>query len=378
MTKARPSFRLLAGGGAGRPAGRPRLLLAGPLPHPRDVIGGTKVSFADLVQRLASRPGFEVEVLDTARPRAGLSRLRRLVEDARALARLCLRLARRPSDGERCLWCVSAGGVLRAGPLVWLLCRLRGRPLAVRPFGGDLDVALARAPAPLRALARRTVLRAPLLLLQTHALCERFPGARWLPTAREIEPRAPLVDPDPARGARRFVLLGQLRPEKGVLEALQASDGLPPDAELCVYGPPMPGFDARQLAGHPRARWCGPLASAEVPPVLRASDVLLLPSYHQGEGIPGAIVEALQCGVPVIATRWRSLPEIVEHEKNGLLVEPKDAQALGQAMQRLVADGRLWRALAAGARASGELWRSTRWVGALEGWLLALDERRAA
>ena len=61
---------------------RPRVLLIGPLPNPGDVIGGTKVSFAELVEGLRARGRFEVEVHDTTRVRRGRGALRRKLDDA--------------------------------------------------------------------------------------------------------------------------------------------------------------------------------------------------------------------------------------------------------------------------------------------------------
>lgn len=352
-----------------------RILLAGPLPIQDDVIGGTKVSFDALVRDLSEHAALEVEVVNTSRPLAHRSRLGRLVANTRGLGSLLARLHAAAPSADVVLWCVSATGALLAGPLVWLVCRLRRRPLAVRLFGGDFDRALDRAPAPWRWLARRTFLASPLLLLQTRALCDALAehaGTRWLPTCRAPRAEPPGAERAPARsGARRFLFVGQLRPEKGVAEMLAASDALPADAELRLHGPAMPGFDVTLADGHERARWLGPLDPAEVATTLAAADVLVFPSYHEGEGLPGIVVEALQAGLPVIATRWRSLPEIVVHERNGLLVEPRDAAGLAAAMRRLYEDRELCDALAAGALRAGRDWASDEWHGRLVTWLLA-------
>ena len=57
------------------------------------------------------------------------------------------------------------------------------------------------------------------------------------------------------------------------------------------------------------------------------------------------LLEAFAAGVPVITTRWRSIPEIVEDEVNGLLVSVKSPDVLRDAILRLASDGELYRAV---------------------------------
>ena len=55
---------------------------------------------------------------------------------------------------------------------------------------------------------------------------------------------------------------------------------------------------------------------------------MILPTYHVGEGYPGIIIEAFSIGMPVISTYWNSIPELISHNKNGLLVPIKDLDSL--------------------------------------------------
>ena len=90
-------------------------------------------------------------------------------------------------------------------------------------------------------------------------------------------------------------------------------------------------------------------------------DVLVLPSYWEVEGHPGIIIESLQCGVPVISTKWSGIPEVVQHEKSGLLVTPKSVSAVKSAIHRMIGDPELYRELCNGAHARGEFFRSRVW-----------------
>jgi glycosyltransferase involved in cell wall biosynthesis len=91
------------------------------------------------------------------------------------------------------------------------------------------------------------------------------------------------------------------------------------------------------LEGHVRLH--GDASSAEVSQRLRASDVLL----HAGvtEGIPAAVVEAMSCGLPVVAACSGGMPEAITDGVNGFLVEPRDPEKLAAALMRLREDARL-------------------------------------
>ena len=68
--------------------------------------------------------------------------------------------------------------------------------------------------------------------------------------------------------------------------------------------------------------------------LIRQLDLFVLPSYT--EGLPNVVLEAFAAGVPVVATSVGGTPEIVQHERSGLLVPPGDASALAEAIADLV------------------------------------------
>ncbi len=346
-----------------------KILLVGPLPREGTPIGGTQVSFAELVRRVRASERLTCEVVDTTRPVIGRTGWSRAPYDARALTSTLRAIARVGPHCDAILFNASSGGVMKAGPFVWAAARAVRRPFGLRVFGGDLDLRFAREPAWRRATAERTCLSAPLVLLQTQHLCrafERLRGAHWLPTTRDqAEPTIERTGP-----ARRFLFLSQLKVEKGLREALVASDTLAPDSTLTFHGPTIPGADLSGDHGH--AHFPGPVRPDELGSVLARHDALVFPTWYEGEGMPGAVIEAMQSGLPVIASRWRSLPELVEDGVNGLLVPPRDIEALRAAMQRLEIDAPLFRRLSRGAAQSGARFRSGPWHAELETQLIAL------
>ena len=79
---------------------------------------------------------------------------------------------------------------------------------------------------------------------------------------------------------------------------------------------------------------------ADVVPWFQALDVFVLPSYAN-EGVPQAVLQAMSCGIPVVSTSVGSIPEAVRNEDTGLIVAPRDAEVLREAIERLLANAEL-------------------------------------
>jgi len=69
-----------------------------------------------------------------------------------------------------------------------------------------------------------------------------------------------------------------------------------------------------------------------------AADYFILPSAS-GEGLPLVLLEAMACGLPVIATAVGGTPEILRHMKNGVLVPPRNPEAMAEALTKLLSEG---------------------------------------
>ena len=98
-------------------------------------------------------------------------------------------------------------------------------------------------------------------------------------------------------------------------------------------GPLRPRIERETAALGDRFRFMGIRSVAQWMPML---DVLLLPS--ESEGLPYSILEAMACGVPVIASSVGGIPEAVVDDKTGILVPPGDPAALTCAISSLVGD----------------------------------------
>lgn len=81
------------------------------------------------------------------------------------------------------------------------------------------------------------------------------------------------------------------------------------------------------------------------------ADVFVLPTYYPIEAQPYSIIEALNAATPVISTYHASIPDLIQNDSNGFLVQPKDTVAIAAALQKLT-DREKWMKTAVTARES--------------------------
>ena len=339
------------------------MLLIGPLPLKGDAIGGTKVSFAAMADFFARSLRFSVRVLNTSREERMTAGAGLRPEDIGVFLRVSAAILLHRPRPDIVVLNISSGALLLAGPPLWLVTRWRGAPLVLRVFGGDFEASFNRAGAMTRWLAHRTYLRSALILLQTRSLVDWLSSrtnARWLPTTRDM----PAVQME-EKPCRRLLFLGQLRREKGLKEIAETARALPAHFSITIAGPVVDPSVSNLLSSS-SLRYVGEVAPRDVPRLLAEHDLLLYPSYHEGEGYPGVVIEAMQCGVPVIAARWRSLPELVRDGENGLLTKPGSASELTAAVTRIANDPGLYARLSEGARRTGDELRTPRILAELE------------
>jgi glycosyltransferase involved in cell wall biosynthesis len=99
-------------------------------------------------------------------------------------------------------------------------------------------------------------------------------------------------------------------------------------------GPLLPDLQqrARELGVESRVMFLG--VRSDVEALLSAADGFVLSSAW--EGMPNVVMEALAAGVPVVATQVGGVTELVEEGESGLLVRPRDPEALSQRMRELM------------------------------------------
>lgn len=147
-----------------------------------------------------------------------------------------------------------------------------------------------------------------------------------------------------------IIFVGRVTKDKGVTELVQAFEAVASgnaDVHLVLVGPfepkldPLPPETLDRLQNHRRIRVVGFTATPEK--YLAAADVFCLPSYREGFGV--AVVEAAAMELPTVITRVTGLVDSVAEGLTGLIVPPKNADALAQTLRKLVESETLRKAL---------------------------------
>jgi glycosyltransferase involved in cell wall biosynthesis len=215
-------------------------------------------------------------------------------------------------------------------PAGWIAAR-SGKPYVVQVWGTDVELA-RRAPW----LARRVLRGAKLVIAASNELAE---GARAL-GAREVRVIPSGVDLPAHVGEEaeppEVLFAGRLSPEKGVLELVEAADGL----NLVVAG------DGPLRTRVPGAH--GFVPHDDLQRLYARAAVVVCPSRREGFGV--ACLEAMAHGRPVVATSVGGLLDLVVDGETGIVVPPRDPAALRSALERLLADPDLRRRLGTAGR----------------------------
>jgi teichuronic acid biosynthesis glycosyltransferase TuaC len=143
--------------------------------------------------------------------------------------------------------------------------------------------------------------------------------------------------------ARVLIFVGHLTRSKGIFELADCHANLLsafPDLHLIVVGD---GPERETFAGLASSRGMdnvvhlvGRQQPEEIPQFLSAADLFIFPSHY--EGLPNALLEAMACSLPVVATRTGGIPEAVQDGENGLLADRMDTASLTSAVRVLIED----------------------------------------
>lgn len=206
-----------------------------------------------------------------------------------------------------------------------------GKPFVVQLWGTDVELARRAKP-----LARRVLGRARLVVCASNALAAdaRELGAHEV---RVIPSGVALPEPvgEPA-SPPELLFVGRLSPEKGILDLVQAADGM----KLVVAG------DGPLRERVPSA--LGFVPHHRLSPLYERAAVVAVPSHREGFGV--ACLEAMAHGRPVVASAVGGLLDLVVDGETGMLVPPRDVPALRAALERLLGDAELRSRLGAAAR----------------------------
>jgi glycosyltransferase involved in cell wall biosynthesis len=236
------------------------------------------------------------------------------------------------------------------------------KPLIIRKFAGDDPRATLGVLG--YKVAELALRKAELYLAETQALVSvaKTRGIRhveWYPNSRPVPETFPL-ESSSMRRCVSYVFIGRVCLEKGMRVLADAAKYLPVGVTVDVYGPWHDDLERNVFDRCPNITYRGELRPEEIIPTMRKYDASLLPTYYPGEGYPGAILESYFAGLPVIATKWQAIPEIVD-DTVGILVKPKDPDDLARAITLLTQDVALFGQLRANTKDKAEFFSAGYW-----------------
>ncbi len=351
-----------------------RILLIGPLPPP---IGGDTVSTSDLSESGCwEDAGITLDVIDTSPGDfIRVQGARRPPGDLIRAIRIIFSFIGKVARARAVLFWANSPFICSIGIPLMGICVLAGKPFVIKNFGAYFADKVRSLRSPRRSAVISLVRKAALVLPQTAALESRLIGELRLERSRVV--RFPNFIPDsripgemPVRNySGKAVFVGQIKREKGVFDVMEAARGRD-DFTVEFYGDILPRdreIFENELESNRNCSYRGSLQPQEVIDTIAEYDILLLPTYHEGEGHPAVILQAFAAGVPVITTAWRSIPELVEDGSTGILVSVRSPEEIARGIERLAGDSRLYGSIAERAFQRAKDHSESRIVGRLIG-----------
>ena len=163
-------------------------------------------------------------------------------------------------------------------------------------------------------------------------------------------------------GPVELLAVGRLVAKKGFDVLIDAARTLDFDWRLRIVGdgPLLQSLQdaARDNAVAHRIEFLGARTHAELPSLYRRADIVAVPSVidAQGDrdGLPNVVLEAMACGLAIVASDVAAIPTAIEHRVTGLLVDPGDAHGLANALSEFAKDTDLRADLGLNARSRAE------------------------
>lgn len=172
------------------------------------------------------------------------------------------------------------------------------------------------------------------------------------------------ADPRPARTAPPLILsVGRLVEKKGFGDLIEACDrlaasGTPFRCEIYGDGPERQRLQQRidELGLSERVTLMGARRVEDILEAYQNADVFALVPFvtedGDRDGIPNVVIEAMSCGLPVVATAVAGIPEVVQHGTNGLLTPTRDVRLISESIRALLTDPGVRERLGGQARAT--------------------------
>jgi len=316
-----------------------------------NMLGGGEYSFLDLLHYLPAplktiavvpsngelslllrEVGVETHIIQLSTIR--LWTLHKMLKTMKQIVNLCRKIqpALIYSNGSRAAFYAGASKPFHKLPVIWH-CRIADRD----PY---LDLLLVYLTNLIVTNSLATAKRFKSNFQQKIKVIHNGVDIKWM-TDMAVE--KPKLIQDDWKVILKVARVSRRKKHNVILDAFEQVAGLIPDAHLfCIGAKDVAESEwwdflqkrTQQSVYSERIHWVGQVE--DVRPWYRAADILVLGSL--GEAFGRVLVEAMACGVTVIATRSGGVPEIVRHGQDGLLVPPGNIDEMAEAMTKMLQD----------------------------------------
>ena len=248
---------------------------------------------------------------------------------------------------DRLIYLPGQNNLRKFGKLLYYYQRLRNFSVIYIGIGGWLVDFLVQNPSYVKIFRRYTS-----IMVENSSVVENlksvynFTNAICVPNFR-IHNYIPQLNNSNARKFR-IVFMSRIMRDKGIdtvfaiIENLKEY-GFLEKVELMFYGPLSKKKEEQlyfeeNLAKYNNVQYGGVLQMNDIYITLNKYDVMLFPSRYEGEGFPGAILDAFISGIPVIASNWKYNSSIIQSGYNGIICSHNDIQEYIDALKILMLD----------------------------------------
>jgi glycosyltransferase involved in cell wall biosynthesis len=151
---------------------------------------------------------------------------------------------------------------------------------------------------------------------------------------------------DKTASGKYVLFVGNLNRRKGTEYLIYAMKNL--KYECLIIGEGKERKNLEQLSS-PNVKFLGKKDPDEIKKYMEKAAILVLPAIA-GEGLPNVLLEAMNYGVPVIATDIAGIPDLVKHGENGFIVRPKDPDIIKFYIEKIMLDPKLRKEIISSAK----------------------------
>lgn len=224
----------------------------------------------------------------------------------------------------------AQNGIRIFAPMFNTLCKIFGRKLHYSVIGGWLPEFVQKNHKVYKSIKNIKAVYVETKSMEKKLIDLGIKNVVHMPNFKNINPISNLDHFSISHMPYRLCTFSRVKKEKGIVDAITAVKKFNECKgkevfSLDIYGPIEPGFETEfnnsLFESNGCARYKGTVDMNQSTEIIKDYFALIFPTYYEGEGLPGTVIDSFFSGVPVIASNWRYNSEIVSHGKTGFIYE---------------------------------------------------------